>query len=505
MNKNFVKFAATTFAGAALLFSPAALADAGKAIFVYGKAYVQSADGDRRALTKGAEVDSGDTVITASNGRVQLQMADGGLLALRPSTEFVIEQFQLGSEAPADVLAGKSEPRSFFVLVKGGFRSITGAIGKENKSNYRVKTPVATIGIRGTDYDALYCANDCGAYSRAVGRTVNNGLYVGVNSGGVSMKTGVGALDLDSGQFGFAADASTVPSKSADAASLLSARTTAAVANDQVDDTAAPAPDSGLAAQDASGNRTDLNTGGEVTTGSTGAVAFTDVAGVADGVSAAASSAQVRNAAGDLVGFNNTESSVALVNSSPVNVGRDDNRANATGLNWGRWAAGSTVETSTAAGVQSSTLDSDVHYVSASADSQSPVVPTTGTASFDLVGNTDPTDNRGNVGTLGSANLSADFTAQTVDADVSLSFQETSEVWNASAQDVDINSDDASFAGEFDSVTVTSDSGVAEGSGDLNGFFSGGADGAVDGAGLTFGLTQGEVEVDGSAAFERGD
>ena len=83
-----------------------------------------------------------------------------------------------------------------------------------------------------------------------------------------------------------------------------------------------------------------------------------------------------------------------------------------------------------------------------------------------------------------------------------LSFAETSEVWNASAQDIDINSADATFAGAFDDVTVTDAAGTVDGSGDLGGFFSGDDSGQINGAGMSFTLNEGGTEVNGSAAFQ---
>jgi len=38
-------------------------------------------------------------------------------------------------------------------LLKGGFRSVTGLIGQLNRAGYRITTPSATIGIRGTDHE----------------------------------------------------------------------------------------------------------------------------------------------------------------------------------------------------------------------------------------------------------------------------------------------------------------------------------------------------------------
>jgi hypothetical protein len=51
--------------------------------------------------------------------------------------------------------------RAVFRLLKGGFRAISGLIGKINHDEYQVTTPVATIGIRGTDYLAVICDATC--------------------------------------------------------------------------------------------------------------------------------------------------------------------------------------------------------------------------------------------------------------------------------------------------------------------------------------------------------
>ncbi|MDH5378561.1 MAG: FecR family protein, partial [Gammaproteobacteria bacterium] len=166
----------------------------GEAIFVLGTASLIKGDGSEVMLTKGDAVNEGDTVSTSKNGQVQLRMSDGGLIAVRPASEFLITAYKHN---------GGAQDKSFFKLVKGSFRSLTGAIGKTNKQAYRVQTPVATIGIRGTDYTARYCAGDC---VDAV-----NGLYVGVMSGGVVVDNGVAGLDVNPGEFGFVADTVSEP------------------------------------------------------------------------------------------------------------------------------------------------------------------------------------------------------------------------------------------------------------------------------------------------------
>lgn len=54
-----------------------------------------------------------------------------------------------------------SGTRAFYRLVKGGFRSVSGLIGKVNREDFRVSTPVATIGIRGTEWGARICQGGC--------------------------------------------------------------------------------------------------------------------------------------------------------------------------------------------------------------------------------------------------------------------------------------------------------------------------------------------------------
>lgn len=122
-------------------------AGAARIDFATGPVMAVSASGAQRPLNKGAEINSGEAVLTGDDGRAQLRFSDGGLVSLQPRTEFKIDDYRF---------AGKSggEEKGFFSLIKGGMRTITGLIGRTNRSNYQVSTSVATIGIRGTEYTA---------------------------------------------------------------------------------------------------------------------------------------------------------------------------------------------------------------------------------------------------------------------------------------------------------------------------------------------------------------
>ncbi len=493
-------------AACALLVPVAAQAEAGKVLFVYGSAWVQDVDGQRDALARGSLVESGDRIVTAANGRVQIRMSDGGMLALRPGTEFHIENYNDPS-SPTAVVAGASadsEARSFFTLVKGGFRSITGAIGQNDKSAYRVRTPVATIGIRGTDYYAQLCAGDCASLRAPDGSAPADGLHVKVVEGGVYMRNDAGTVEIDAGQFGYAAGGNMAPQLASGASSAVVSRAATQPDADSAEAEASPVVAS--AATDSAGNDVDL-TVGEGSADASGAVAFSGGPnGVVD-VSGAGSAGVSVDGNGAVTAFSGSDGTrFEQGTADSVNVGRDADRDGATNLTWGRWSSGA-IDVTTAAGTESQSLDtSSVHWVAGPDGNPTPTLPTEGTANFELVGNTNPTDNRGNVGTLGSANLSADFTNQTVDADVSLAIDQASEVWDASATDVDMNSADATFGGEFDTVTVTdTETGTqsTDANGSLDGFFSGDADGNLNGAGMSYTLgDDAGTEVSGAAAFQ---
>ncbi len=120
---------------------------AGRVNFVSGSAFVSNAQNQQRNVFKGDLIYAGEKIETGRNSRIQIKMTDGGTIVLRPSSTFEITQYSFSKDTPelGTVL---------YNFIKGGARAISGAIGKVNKQNYKFNTPVATIGIRGTDYSA---------------------------------------------------------------------------------------------------------------------------------------------------------------------------------------------------------------------------------------------------------------------------------------------------------------------------------------------------------------
>lgn len=95
-------------------------------------------------LSLGAKILTGDHIVTGSNARVGVRMLDGAVLSLGADTEFVINDYRYQEQ--------EKQGTARLELLKGVFRAVTGAIGKLQERDFKVKTAVGTIGIRGTDF-----------------------------------------------------------------------------------------------------------------------------------------------------------------------------------------------------------------------------------------------------------------------------------------------------------------------------------------------------------------
>ena len=182
--------------------APSCLAEAGLIQFVNGEAYIVRAAGGERVAQKGLQLDEGDTVVTRRGASMQLRMADQGLIAIRPDTRLKIETYRYSG-------AEDGSERGVLGLVRGGFRTLTGVIGRKNKQNYLVTTPTATIGIRGTDHEVVHIP----APSPGEVPLGTPGTYNKVNLGETYVQTRGGRIELSSNQVGFAGLPGGVPVK----------------------------------------------------------------------------------------------------------------------------------------------------------------------------------------------------------------------------------------------------------------------------------------------------
>jgi len=116
---------------------------AAQVLFSHGNVVLTNASSSY-PLEKGGFVSAGDTVITGDDGRVQLRFTDGGLVSLMPNSRFAVEEYSQPTE--------DAEGSVSVNLIKGGLRALSGSIGKKDKDSYKLKTDVATLGIRGTQF-----------------------------------------------------------------------------------------------------------------------------------------------------------------------------------------------------------------------------------------------------------------------------------------------------------------------------------------------------------------
>ncbi len=186
-----------------LFFASTAAAEnliAGNFIFVHGEVWVVKTSNTQQPAEKGARIYETDTIITSKKGTAQLIMSDGAYLSIKPDTTLKIEVYKYKSDE-------NGTEKSIISLIKGCFRSVTGLIGRKNKDNYKVKTPLATIGIRGTDHEPLYIPEpEDGEISFA-----EPGVYDKVNSGETYIQNEAGTVTVLPNQVGYAPDADTLP------------------------------------------------------------------------------------------------------------------------------------------------------------------------------------------------------------------------------------------------------------------------------------------------------
>ena len=152
-----------------------------------GSATITSTDGSSAAAAIGQKISRGQTVVTAAESELHAVTEDGGFIALRPNTIFLVAQYRMERDGSAGVEMS---------LLKGALRSITGWIGKVNPGGYRVVTPTATVGIRGTDHETTVVEAD-GGRDRA-------GTFDHVLEGATTIRSAAGEQHLEAGQHGFA-------------------------------------------------------------------------------------------------------------------------------------------------------------------------------------------------------------------------------------------------------------------------------------------------------------
>src|SRR6266702_961209 len=171
----------------------AALAEAASKPVLAGK--VDLVEGDVRFLANhrrrrlprlGDPLYEGESIATGANGEVHFSMEDGGYIGVRPNTRMRIVSYQA---------EGGPDDRSVIGLLKGSFRSVTGWIAKLGGNSDMVRTPTATIGVRGTEHEPVVVPEGS--------RAGEPGHYDRVHLGEAVIRTPPGAVNVRPDQAGF--------------------------------------------------------------------------------------------------------------------------------------------------------------------------------------------------------------------------------------------------------------------------------------------------------------
>lgn len=534
----------TTILLAIMLYAANAQAqNAGSVTFVSGAVTAERQPAE--PLARGDDVFASDAVVTGPSSRAQLEMIDGAKIAIRPDSRIVIDEYRYAAAAPAGSPVATSGDSSVISLVKGGLRSVTGAIGKDDPQNVEVRTAVGVLGIRGTDFAVLLCGNCNQAPGVPPGTTVPQGLYIMVSDGIVVFQNEVASLQVTAGQFAFIPLTSRVPTRldvappvfvdpsdfrfdaGSDSASQPSGFDSKLGLRREAEPVAPPpgsrtpgsdshegrspgeAPAQPIIGTDENGNPIDLTPGSAQDPGNRSITWSTGPAGAFDATFSGVldnSATQTRvDTNGNLTAFDNVYPAGNGTDIASFEIGSatnvDTGMNSMTVLRWGRWANGSaSVTLSDGSGVNQDLGNQSLHWVAGENRMTAVVLPVNGIADYSLLGATSPTDSLGNSGVLGDASFQADFTNQRVTSTLNININGS----NWAANGVGTLDTSALFQGIYDSVSID---GIGGGSGDFSGFFS--TPGTTSdpvfpgGAGLTYSLqdNNGSVSVSGAAAF----
>jgi hypothetical protein len=119
----------------------------GQVVWVKGEPKAAQPDAGPRPLARRSFIYAHDTLTTDETSSGEIRFTDNSVLSMREASTIKIDQYQYGKKTPDAFVAN---------IAKGGFRTITGYISKNNPTGYKVTTPVATIGVSGTIYSVYF-------------------------------------------------------------------------------------------------------------------------------------------------------------------------------------------------------------------------------------------------------------------------------------------------------------------------------------------------------------
>ena len=164
--------------------------EVGTVVFAAGEVQVLDQDNRKRFVIKGDLIFDRDTLATGE-GRAQVKFTDGGRVSLKPNTIYAISDYYF-TESNRDPV------KSFFELVTGTVRFVTGKIADRNRTSFAIKTQTATIGVRGSSGQVTSCVN-----RSCRGRL--DGTYLTAYEGILSITAGDSSVELRPNESAFCA------------------------------------------------------------------------------------------------------------------------------------------------------------------------------------------------------------------------------------------------------------------------------------------------------------
>ncbi|NKB34724.1 MAG: hypothetical protein GKR91_16645 [Pseudomonadales bacterium] len=117
----------------------------GEVSLVLGRAFIVKANDSRQQASVGIKITVSDKIETDTNGHVHIRFIDDALVSVRPNSQFEIVRYDFNASNPEDSTIK-------FNLIEGVSRSISGEGARSSRGRFRLNTPIAAIGVRGTDF-----------------------------------------------------------------------------------------------------------------------------------------------------------------------------------------------------------------------------------------------------------------------------------------------------------------------------------------------------------------
>jgi hypothetical protein len=187
-------------------------------VAIEGTVIASQPNKEPRTLSAGSPLFAQDVISISPASKAQAKFTDGTLVNLIESTEFRVKSYRWNERGRKNSFSAE--------LIKGGFRTLTGSIGKKNPSELEYRTPTAQIGLRGTLFEANFqkgttfigCSRGSVVVSNKAGqRILTSGKFVSASSWDkIGEITNIRPDELSESLFSFPEDGETFEESDAD-------------------------------------------------------------------------------------------------------------------------------------------------------------------------------------------------------------------------------------------------------------------------------------------------